>query len=82
MTGRDLIIYILQNKLEDEVIVKDGVFVGMTSVEEVAAKCGVGVATVKAWYELGAIKGIKFGETLYLFNNPENIFVANRLSKT
>lgn len=27
MTGKDLILYILQNNLENEVVIKDGVFV-------------------------------------------------------
>ena len=43
MTGRDLIIYILQNDLEGEVVLKDGIFVGLVSDEEVAARFGVGV---------------------------------------
>ena len=41
MTGRDLIIYIMQNNLEDEVVLKDGFFVGFMDENEAAAKFGV-----------------------------------------
>ena len=49
MTGRDLIIYILQNNLEDEDILKDGRFPGLLTIQEAAAKANVGVATINAW---------------------------------
>ena len=49
MTGKELILYILQNNLENEVVIKDGVFVWLMNEEEAAAKFGVGVATIKAW---------------------------------
>ena len=48
MTGKELIIYILQNNLEDEIVIKDGIFVWLMNEEEAAAKFDVGVATVKA----------------------------------
>ena len=65
MTGRDLIIYILQNHLEDEDIFKDGYFIGFMSIEQVAAKFEVGVATVHHWYSMGLIEGFEFGDALY-----------------
>ena len=41
MTGRDLIIYILTNNLENEQVVnQDGVFVGFMGETEAAAKFG------------------------------------------
>lgn len=46
MTGRDLILYILKNNLEDESVYKDGTFVGFVPVHEAAAKLGVGSATI------------------------------------
>ena len=64
MTGRELIIYILQNNLEDKVVIDT------ESVEEVALYYGVGISTVKAWYEMGQIDGIKINDTLYLFRTP------------
>lgn len=64
MTGRELIIYILQNNLEDENIIDT------ESAEEVALRYGVGISTVKAWYEIGQINGIKVNDTLHLFRTP------------
>lgn len=46
MTGRDLIIYILANGLEDEEVFQDGKFIGFVTAGEAAAKLGVGVATI------------------------------------
>ena len=34
MTGRDLILYILTNKLEDEPILKDGKFIDFINIAE------------------------------------------------
>ena len=46
MTGKDLIIYILQNNLEDEVVLKEGFFVGFMDQNEAAVKFNVGVWTI------------------------------------
>lgn len=48
MTGRELILYILKNNLEDEPVFKDGTFIGFIPVNEAAAKMGVGSATILA----------------------------------
>lgn len=69
MTGRDLIIYILQNKLEDELIFKDGKFVGFMSIAEVAVALKVGEETVKTWYRLGGLKGIEIGDEIFIAAN-------------
>lgn len=63
MTGRDLIIYILENNLENE---KLSWFI---SVEEAAVKFNVGVETIKLWYALGFISGIKIGDAIYILSN-------------
>ena len=60
MTGRELIIYILENNLEDTKLL------GLLTVEEAAVKYGVGPATVKSWYEIGLVKGIKVGDKLFI----------------
>lgn len=65
MTGRELIIYILDNNLEDEVVLKDNSVVGLMNEEETAARFGVGVATVKAWYTCGMIKDTKIGDSIF-----------------
>ena len=67
LTGRDLIIYILENHLEDEPIFDDGgVFLGFMTEMEAAVKLNVGVATIKVWYERGLIKGVKLGNALFI----------------
>ena len=65
VTGRDLIIYILKNKLEDEVFFEDERIPGLMTIEEVAVKCNVGVETVKAWYLCGFKRGVMIGDKLY-----------------
>lgn len=66
MTGRDLIIYILQNNLEDAPVFKDGKLLGFMTVEEAAVKYEVGVATVKLWFRLGMLPAIIIGEEIYI----------------
>lgn len=70
MTGKDLIIYILQNNLEDETIFKeDGTFVDFIDEKELASKFGVGVATIKMWFERGWLQGFKNGERIMFMKN-------------
>lgn len=64
MTGRDLIVFIMQNKLEDKVLFE------LMSETEAAAMFGVGVATIRVWYEYGYITGgLDIGGTLYLLKD-------------
>lgn len=64
MTGRDLIIYILQNNLEDVSVFDPNMFI---TDSEAAARLNVGVATVRAWYQTGMVSGFTLDDTLYLF---------------
>lgn len=66
MTGRDLIIYILQNNLEDVEILSPDIFLTAT---EAASKLGVGVATVQAWYNMGMVSGFTLDNVLYVFTS-------------
>lgn len=75
MTGRDLIIYILENKLEDTPIFENQKLLGFLNVEEVALKHNVGVATIKLWYDLKIIPGIKIGEEIFI---PFNYTITKR----
>ena len=75
MTGRDLIIYILKNGLEDKEIFKDGKINGFLTLEEAAAKLNVGTATVLLWYALGRLKGFTLLDKIYFPKDikiPEN----------
>lgn len=65
MTGKELILYILQNNLEDTVVLNGAIFIGYMTVEEAAVKFNVGTATVKAWYDCRMLDGTKIGDTLY-----------------
>lgn len=65
MTGKELIMYILQNNLENEVVIKDGIFVWLMSEEEAATRFNVGISTIRAWYICGMLSGTKIGDHLY-----------------
>lgn len=67
LTGRELIIFIMQNKLEDTVMLEL-----MTDVE-IAAKFDVGVSTVRIWYEYGYITGgLTIGDKLYFLKDTKD----------
>ena len=66
MTGRELIIYILSNNLEDELVIKDGKLVGFMSAEDVAVNLGAGVPTVKALLRIGKLEGYPLGDSLFI----------------
>lgn len=69
MTGRDLILYILENKLEDERVFFEDAFLNLLTVEEVAEKFSVGPATVHMWYGLDMLHGVRVGKELYILPN-------------
>lgn len=66
MTGRDLIIYILQNNLEDKPVFEDGKLLNLMTLQEAALKFGVGTATVEFWFRANMIKGVVVGENIYI----------------
>lgn len=73
MTGKELILYILLNDLEDEVIDKDGRLVGFLTIEDFAIKKKVGIATIKGWIKLGRLKNISIGGITLI---PENDYLC------
>lgn len=70
MTGREMIVHILMNKLEDEDIFKDGKLVGYITADEVAKEFDVGMETVKVWIDQGMIDGVIKLNSRFLI--PEN----------
>ena len=66
MTGRELIIYIMANGLEDEPIFKNGKFVGHMTVDEAALMLGVGVSTACVLIHQGKIDAISVNNTFYI----------------
>lgn len=59
ITGRELIMLILENRAENEV------FLTLLSEEELAVQFKVGVATIRVWETLGKIHGLEIGDSLY-----------------
>lgn len=70
MTGRDLIIYILSNGLENEPIVKDGKIIGFMTVEEAAVALNVGSATIQVWIWQKQLPSVSIGNVIYI---PKNV---------
>ena len=66
MTYRELIIYVLENGLENEEVFQNGKIPGFMTIEEYALAYDVGISTVKAWISLGRIKTIKLGNVVYV----------------
>ena len=66
MTGRELILYILENGLENEPVFKNGVFIGFVTPEDVAVQTSVGTATVHAWIHQGRLQSEAVREGIYI----------------
>lgn len=71
MTGRDLILYILNNNLENEPVFKDGRFLGFLSAAEYATLKNVGEETVRLWVNYGYVDGIIIYDEIYIPYNAE-----------
>jgi hypothetical protein len=70
--GREWIIYILENGLENEPIYEDGKLLGFMDEVEAAMKFDVGYSTIRTWYQFGYLKGVTIGGTLYIPANAED----------
>lgn len=66
MSGRELIIYILENGLEDVDVFDVKFFKEFPTVGDVAVAFNVGTATVEAWLENGCLVGIEFDGVVYI----------------
>lgn len=66
MTGRDLILYILKNNLEDEPVFQDGKFIGFMTVGEAAVKMNVGPATIRSLADMHWLDSIKIGDEIFI----------------
>lgn len=71
MTGKDLIIYILQNNLEDELVFDNGKFIGFITIREAAVKLNVGMATVCALINRDKIDHVSIDGGIYIPGNFE-----------
>lgn len=72
MTGRELIIYILENGLEDKEIFEGNRFLGYMTAEEAAVKFGVGEATILVWIARGYLEGVRINDTVCIPANSKN----------
>ena len=75
LTGRDLIIYILENGLENEPVVKDGTPIGFLTIDDVAKRLSFGSAAVRARITLGTIESVTIGGRQYI---PANFKIENK----
>ena len=71
MTGKELIIYILLNNLEEEPVFKDGSFIGFFTVGQTAEKMNVGTATIYAWVAQNKLPSVVFGDQIYIPANAK-----------
>lgn len=74
MTGRELIIYILENGLEDAEIFTEEFSPLFITPEAAAIKWGCGPATIKAMIDMKKIKGVKYLSVYYVLANQPNPF--------
>lgn len=66
MTGRELIMWILENKLEDSVLFEDGESLGFMSIEKAAVELDVGIATISVMVSLLGTETCKIGDKTYI----------------
>lgn len=66
MTGRELIVFILENHLEDADIFADGRIVGLLTVGEYASIMNVGPETVKVWAMTGMVDSVQIYGRIYI----------------
>ena len=71
MTGRDIIIYILENHLEDKNIY-ELIASNLLTFDMAAEKFNVGISTVKTWVQLGMLPCFKIGGVGYILKNAKN----------
>lgn len=66
MTGKELIVYILQNNLENEEVFKNGKLLGYVTIPQAAVGMGIGEAAVRALINLGAVSHVKIDDVEYV----------------
>lgn len=72
MTGKELIMYILQNDLEDKPIFENGNFLDFMTVEKAAVKYDVGSSTVLTWIKLNVLPSITINDVFYIPKDAED----------
>lgn len=69
ITGKDLIIYILENNLENAPVFNNGRFLMFSTINETAVRFNTGPTVVKIWVERGDLPYVKIGNEIYIPRN-------------
>ena len=73
MTGRDIMLFILSNHLENELIFGDLELASLfMTVEEAAAKFHVGTASINIWCKAGCLPYYSKDATIYILKTAED----------
>ena len=73
MTGRELILYILENGLENEPVFENDSFIGFMTVADAAKRLNVGRATIYALISEGKLDYIILDEVYLISANSKLI---------
>jgi len=65
MTGRELIIYILEHGLENKELFDGGIIL---TDEQKATELNTGVESVRVLYRLGTVPGFKIGNSIFFLS--------------
>ena len=66
MTGREYIQYILENRLENEEMIKEGKILGFMTKLEAAKKFGVGVSTINTLIYTGRLEAVGLYDSIFI----------------
>lgn len=67
MTGKDLIIYILDQNLENKILFDDkNNLIGYISAEKASTEYNTNIETIKMLYERNIIRGFTIDDSLYI----------------
>lgn len=80
MTGRELIMFILENHLEDVLIFDGENMRGFVTLDEAAVMMNYGIYAVKALYEIGKIPGFVMNGTIYIYKSKEFMSYVGKTS--
>lgn len=73
MTGKELIMYILENDLLDKNVIKDdGVPIFLLSIDDAAEKFDVGPMTVRAWVAQEKLDWEAMDGRLYIYDTKRD----------
>ena len=82
ITGKDLVIYILENDLLNEPICTNGKLLGFYTESEAAVAFGVGRATIRIWIERGEFDAILIGDRFFIPKTSKNPLERNKDEKS